>query len=179
MTFKKNIISICFFPFSHCDLLFARSHKNHQDHRQRSNLQLWLWKASKSGIFPSDRNAASPHCPPNPPRPRSPARNLPFSSERRLPTGATGSQSDGRLGVNSEPGARRALSHFYLHYSNPPAGAAWESTWAHRRAPARTEREGVGGAQTARRPLSTAAGNVWDSVYRTRSKYITRYAHLS
>lgn len=64
--------------------------------------------ASKSGVFPQDVNAASLQ--------RHGQGSLQeyfsFFFECCLPSGATGSQSDGRLGVNCEPGERRAFSQF-------------------------------------------------------------------
>ena len=42
-----------------------------------------------------------------------------FPSECSLPSGATRSQSDGRLGVNCEPGVMQSFLPVYLHYSNP------------------------------------------------------------
>lgn len=68
------------------------------------------------------------------PWPRSLASILLFFSECSLPSGTTGSQSDGSLGVNCELGVRRAFSQFTSTIQIPSCMGINE---AHRHAPAR------------------------------------------
>lgn len=79
------------------------------------------------------------------------------------------SQSDGRLGVNCEPGVRRVFKPVYLHYSNPARSCGEERRGPRRRAEAlrlRARREQPGCLSNHPYITNRGAGGLFKNIRR-------------